>query len=170
MEEPKPNLARGKRDLFLVTVTVLKAEPAVVCREFVEAWTREQAEQDAKLALARRWHTTAPEQLQTQSIMRGVFLHDSELSALERKAYPVHAVHANGRVELADAPPVNRDDMLASMQAWWKRHALTLRMTSRSVHKAIGVALSALEQGKPFPTMQVLTGADDPEGSDPAPE
>jgi hypothetical protein len=47
-------------------------------------------------------------------------------------------------------------DMLRELQQWWERHALALRATSRSVHQAIGVALSALEQGKPFPTMQVL--------------
>ncbi len=50
--------------------------------------------------------------------------------------------------------------MLPSLQAWWERHALALRATSRSVHHAIGVAISALEKGQPFPTMQVLTGAD----------
>ena len=52
------------------------------------------------------------------------------------------------------------EDMLRSLQSWWERHAVALRMTSRSVHHALGVAISALEQGKPFPTMQVLTGAD----------
>jgi hypothetical protein len=63
---------------------------------------------------------------------------------------------------LADAPePQSRAGMLRSLQAWWSEHALALSMTSKSIHKAIGVALCALEQGKPFPTMQVLTSADD---------
>lgn len=60
--------------------------------------------------------------------------------------------------------PAEPAGMLGSLQAWWQEHALALRMTSKSVHKAIGVAISALEQVKPFPTMQVL--ADVPEPAD----
>lgn len=113
MEESRPSLARGKRSLFLVTINVLKHELAVVCREYVEAWTRDQAEVEAKLAIARRWYTTDTAQLQTQSIFRGVFLHDTEIEALERKAYPMRAVDASSRSTPGKSTPgreLHRDD------------------------------------------------------------
>ena len=66
---------------------------------------------------------------------------------------------------LADVPEPPSVDMLASLQAWWEQHALALRMTSRSVHQAIGVAISALERGQPFPMMQVIADVPGKEGT-----
>lgn len=57
--------------------------------------------------------------------------------------------------ERATEPEQQRTDMLSALQKWWETHALALAMTSKSVYKAIGVAICALEQGKPFPSVIV---------------
>lgn len=81
--------------------------------------------------------------------------HPRALDALEA-ALPVMA---------EEGLPHASTDMLASLQTWWAQHALALRCTSRSVHRAIGVALAALERGLPFPTMQVLADVPDDEAA-----
>lgn len=81
---------------------------------------------------------------------------EAHLAELEDELTP----EVMDQIRRADGEPPAATSMLLSLQSWWERHALALRMTSRSVHHALGVAISALEQGKSFPTMQVLTGAD----------
>lgn len=93
-----------------------------------------------------------------------------EPSEAQRRAYKTAEGVLHARAEKAEARVKELEarsaGMLESLQAWWTEHALALRMTSKSVHRAIGVAISSLEQGKPFPTMQVLTSAD-PEADKP---